>query len=116
MCSIGLAVSVLFVSSTCVLVCRAVLQARTVKVMRANQEYKLKAANTIFLAVNQTKCEGTRLTSQGQQNLGSSGRCSKAVFKRRVTEEGYRIFEEDELGIDKGGNTKLCPFDCDCCF
>ncbi|EDR21712.1 hypothetical protein, conserved [Entamoeba dispar SAW760] len=38
--------------------------------------------------------------------------------KIRRTEEGYRIYTLEELGLDKnkfGGNTPLCPFDCDCC-
>lgn len=36
---------------------------------------------------------------------------------RRRTEEGFRVFREDELGLGKsGGDTPLCPFDCDCCF
>ena len=38
--------------------------------------------------------------------------------KIKRTEEGYRIYTLEELGLDKnqyGGNTPLCPFDCDCC-
>lgn len=38
---------------------------------------------------------------------------------RKRTEEGYAIYREDELGLGgggKGGDTALCPFDCDCCF
>lgn len=36
---------------------------------------------------------------------------------RRVTEDGYKIYTMEELGLnDKGGDTDLCPFDCDCCF
>jgi hypothetical protein len=36
---------------------------------------------------------------------------------RKRTEEGYRIYTEEELGLNKkGGDTDLCPFDCDCCF
>lgn len=36
---------------------------------------------------------------------------------RKRTEEGYAIYTEDELGFGKkGGDTDLCPFDCDCCF
>ncbi len=36
---------------------------------------------------------------------------------RKRTEEGYRIFTADELGLDRpgSGETDLCPFDCDCC-
>lgn len=38
--------------------------------------------------------------------------------KIKRTEEGWRIYTLEELGLDKnqyGGNTPLCPFDCDCC-
>lgn len=36
---------------------------------------------------------------------------------RKRTEEGFAIYGEDELGLGKkGGDTDLCPFDCDCCF
>ncbi|KAF7320253.1 hypothetical protein MKEN_00809900 [Mycena kentingensis (nom. inval.)] len=42
---------------------------------------------------------------------------SRGTGPRRKTEEGFSIYKEDELGInDEGGDTPLCPFDCDCCF
>lgn len=31
-------------------------------------------------------------------------------------ESGMKIYREDQLNLGKGGNTPLCPFDCDCCF
>ncbi|KZT74730.1 DUF1764-domain-containing protein [Daedalea quercina L-15889] len=42
---------------------------------------------------------------------------SRGNGPRRKTEEGYNIYKEDELGVsNEGGDTPLCPFDCDCCF
>ncbi|KAF5312495.1 hypothetical protein D9619_003149 [Psilocybe cf. subviscida] len=42
---------------------------------------------------------------------------SRGTSDRRKTEEGWLVYKEDELGIgDEGGDTPLCPFDCDCCF
>ncbi|KAG6846004.1 hypothetical protein H0H87_011052 [Tephrocybe sp. NHM501043] len=42
---------------------------------------------------------------------------SRGSRSRKTTEEGWNIYKEDELGIrDEGGDTPLCPFDCDCCF
>lgn len=35
---------------------------------------------------------------------------------RKRTEEGYIVYKEEELNFGKGGDTDLCPFDCDCCF
>ena len=37
---------------------------------------------------------------------------------RKRTNDGFTVYTEDELGIDKSdaGCTPLCPFDCSCCF
>ncbi|KAK0548089.1 hypothetical protein OC846_004608 [Tilletia horrida] len=35
---------------------------------------------------------------------------------RKRTEEGFPIYTEAELKLGQGGDTPLCPFDCDCCF
>jgi len=44
-------------------------------------------------------------------------RDSRGTGPRRRTEEGFAIYKEDELGISpEGGDTPLCPFDCECCF
>jgi len=44
-------------------------------------------------------------------------RDSRGTGQRKRTEEGWNIYEEAELDIrDDGGDTPLCPFDCDCCF
>lgn len=42
---------------------------------------------------------------------------SRGAGPRQTTEEGWPVYKEDELGIhEEGGDTPLCPFDCDCCF
>ncbi|KAK0465424.1 DUF1764-domain-containing protein [Desarmillaria tabescens] len=42
---------------------------------------------------------------------------SRGSGPRRKTEEGWSVYKEDELGMtNEGGDTPLCPFDCDCCF
>jgi len=33
----------------------------------------------------------------------------------RYTNDGLKIYTLEELGINKGRDTPLCPFDCDCC-
>jgi len=37
---------------------------------------------------------------------------------RRKTDDGFTVYTEEELKWNKknAGGTKLCPFDCDCCF
>ncbi|GAA5993474.1 hypothetical protein JCM11641_002669 [Rhodosporidiobolus odoratus] len=35
---------------------------------------------------------------------------------RRKTDDGLPIYDTAELRIGLGGDTELCPFDCDCCF
>lgn len=42
---------------------------------------------------------------------------SGAQSIRRITDDGYKIYTMEELGLnDVGGDTDLCPFDCQCCF
>ncbi|KAG1826100.1 uncharacterized protein BJ212DRAFT_323961 [Suillus subaureus] len=42
---------------------------------------------------------------------------SRGSAPRRKTDDGFNIYKEDELGISNtGGDTSLCPFDCECCF
>ncbi|EKM83760.1 hypothetical protein AGABI1DRAFT_124089 [Agaricus bisporus var. burnettii JB137-S8] len=41
---------------------------------------------------------------------------SRGTGPRRKTEEGWNVYKADELGLnDEGGDTSLCPFDCECC-
>ncbi|XP_010491923.1 PREDICTED: stress response protein nst1-like isoform X2 [Camelina sativa] len=37
---------------------------------------------------------------------------------RKITSDGLKVFREDEIGFNKAksGGTRLCPFDCNCCF
>ena len=39
-------------------------------------------------------------------------------WPRKRTNDGFTVYTEEELGIDKSdaGCTPLCPFDCSCCF
>ena len=34
----------------------------------------------------------------------------------RMGADGLKVFTEEELKVGQGGNTDLCPFDCQCCF
>lgn len=59
------------------------------------------------VAGSKTKVDGSKDDIFGQETKTN----------RKKTEEGYAIYTEDELNMGKqGGNTDLCPFDCDCCF
>jgi Eukaryotic protein of unknown function (DUF1764) len=48
-------------------------------------------------------------------NDGLGGRFNAEGFTGRV-EDGVKIFKAHVLSKPDAGNTKLCPFDCDCCF
>jgi hypothetical protein len=74
---------------------KPVKEAKTVKKVKSND----KAAK-IFAAAK----EADKKTANAQK-------------VRRVTEDGYKIYTLEELGLNtNGGDTDLCPFDCDCCF
>ncbi|CAG8535213.1 12512_t:CDS:2 [Acaulospora morrowiae] len=40
---------------------------------------------------------------------------SRGTKIRKSTEDGFAIYNANELNIGNGGDTPLCPFDCDCC-
>ncbi|EOA21726.1 hypothetical protein CARUB_v10002169mg [Capsella rubella] len=51
----------------------------------------------------------TRTRTELDDNPGSES---------RMKIDGLKIFKEDEIGFNKAnsGGTRLCPFDCNCCF
>lgn len=57
----------------------------------------------------EASADKTRLKA-GEDMMGD------AREQRRRTEEGWKIYTEEELKIGQGGGTPECPFDCDCCF
>lgn len=42
---------------------------------------------------------------------------SRGEKRKRKTVDGLKVYTEEELGLNNGGgDTELCPFDCNCCF
>jgi len=82
------------------------LTGKLVNVDGTNEEAKAKRSkNKTKSLVNNDKDDLKRF----QDSRGSGPRLR--------TEEGFLIYKEEELGItSSGGDTPLCPFDCECCF
>ncbi|KAM3147058.1 hypothetical protein pb186bvf_000774 [Paramecium bursaria] len=53
---------------------------------------------------------------QKTKKVNKSKEKQQVSNKQKFTEEGFKIYTEDDLKLEKGGNTNLCPFDCECCF
>jgi hypothetical protein len=63
------------------------------------------------------KQESLKERGSASDPLGLGAGSTGGGKKRRFTEEGWPIYSEEELKLNsKGGDTKDCPFDCDCCF
>jgi len=43
-------------------------------------------------------------------------KCNSVKPTRFDADLGMPIYSEDDLRIGQGGNSKDCPFDCNCCF
>lgn len=41
---------------------------------------------------------------------------TKSSKQAKYTEDGFKIVREDELQVGGKGDTKDCPFNCQCCF
>ncbi|KAH0990137.1 hypothetical protein GBA52_001620 [Prunus armeniaca] len=52
------------------------------------------------------------------QNVARMAALNKLSSSRKRTQDGFAIYTEEELGINKAdaGSTPVCPFDCSCCF
>lgn len=56
-----------------------------------------------------------RASSRSSNQSAATGGAKKDP-NRRYTADGLPIYTEKELGLStEGGDTALCPFDCDCC-
>ncbi|CAN8299340.1 unnamed protein product [Cochlearia groenlandica] len=66
------------------------------------------------VAKNKTKMKRKRNDFDGFSSNGNHTRNRP----RKRTEDGLVVFTEEELGVNKAnaGYTRLCPFDCNCCF
>jgi len=78
---------------------------------------KAKRARVEKSSVGNERSSTSRKDSVKDKDDDQRFKDSRGSGPRRKTEEGWSIYKEDELGIgDEGGDTPLCPFDCDCCF
>ncbi|KAG0166760.1 hypothetical protein DFQ28_006919 [Apophysomyces sp. BC1034] len=41
---------------------------------------------------------------------------SRGKKAKRLTDDGYPLYDVKDLRIGEGGDTPDCPFDCQCCF
>lgn len=75
------------------------------------------------------KLDGKMGKDSKKENVGKIQKRSRSnveVFEKeqaarppkRKTADGLVIYSEEDLGIGRAdaGGTRLCPFDCDCCF
>jgi len=59
---------------------------------------------------------GEPTKAEKDEDADEAFRDSRGTSGRRTTEDGLNIYDINELNIGKGGDTPLCPFDCECCF
>lgn len=65
--------------------------------------------------MDDAKIQKLKKSPKSQEDDGFTD--SRGIGPRKRTEEGWAVYREDELGItNEGGDTPLCPFDCECCF
>jgi len=63
---------------------------------------------------NKTESQASKIKGTGAFKNKNSKNAKKGD---KYTDEGFKIYTEEELGLNKeGGGTDLCPFDCDCCY
>ncbi|EUR70134.1 hypothetical protein PFAG_03291 [Plasmodium falciparum Santa Lucia] len=84
------------------------------KKVKENNNKKVKEDN------NKKIKEDNKLINKNEANKKNNNKISnnkkKIESERLRTPDGLPIYSMDELNMGKGGYTKNCPFDCNCCF
>ncbi|OMP06354.1 hypothetical protein CCACVL1_01613 [Corchorus capsularis] len=79
------------------------------------EEKKSEKSNGDEISKSKSMKKKKKKSKEGKEEGRKEPRSSGS---RKKTGDGFAIYTEEELGINKAdaGNTPLCPFDCDCCF
>ncbi|KAI8366837.1 uncharacterized protein BYT42DRAFT_588046 [Radiomyces spectabilis] len=76
-----------------------------------------KVEEVVFAELAAVKKSNKRPAPHKTNDDGDDGFAdSRGKKSKRMTEDGYPIFDVKELRIGEGGDTPDCPFDCQCCF
>lgn len=81
---------------------------------RSDKEKPAKASTSSATSQDKLKIRNNKKTKDVGQNPFSD-----SIFRpRKKTADGLSIYTEEELGFGEpdAGGSRLCPFDCDCCF
>lgn len=84
---------------------------------RKKPEFEKKAGDNVATKSNKAQKKNSRGRDKVPKDINRSV-VKVPTSARKKTGDGLVIYSEEELGIGKAdaGGTRLCPFDCDCCF
>ncbi|KAI5192458.1 hypothetical protein NEMIN01_2022 [Nematocida minor] len=72
--------------------------------------------NEIDSIFSQKERKKTSTKEKTKKEMHYDIRGKEVKAQATYTEDGYKIYTEQELNIGKGGQTENCPIDCNCCF
>mmetsp|Transcript_3410 Transcript_3410/g.3861 ORF Transcript_3410/g.3861 Transcript_3410/m.3861 type:complete len:174 (+) Transcript_3410:50-571(+) len=84
---------------------------------KAKYKYKTIDGGSLSLSSSSKRNHSNDRNSDEREwvNDGLGGKYNKEGYTGRV-EDGIKIFKAHILNKPQSGQTKLCPFDCDCCL
>lgn len=84
---------------------------------RKKHEPEKKAGDDVVTKSNKVQKKNSQARNKGPKDINRSVD-KLSTTSRKKTGDGLVIYTEEELGIGKAdaGGTRLCPFDCECCF
>lgn len=70
------------------------------------------------VATSKTRKKKKKTIDTNKPTKEIKGPLDMPAGQRKRTKDGLVVYTEEELGFGKSdaGGTRLCPFDCDCCF
>jgi len=82
---------------------------------KARYKYKTKDGGSSSSSSSLKRNHGVDRNGDEWVNDGLGGKYNREGYTGRV-EDGIKIFKAHILNKPQSGQTKLCPFDCDCCL
>ncbi|CAG8475240.1 25833_t:CDS:2 [Dentiscutata erythropus] len=100
------------------------LQENDLKVVPSSSHTSSHASSTSFTEIDSSKKEfifkvpaipDKSRNKKLRENDTDGFSDSRGTKSRKTTEDGLAVYDINELNIGNGGDTPLCPFDCECC-
>jgi hypothetical protein len=90
-------------------------QTKKLKAKKAQSTEKVSGEDNLTRAPQKAEKKIAKTKKSNEKGVHSKAQELVDRPGRKKTDEGFKVYTEDELGLGEPGTGPNCPFDCDCC-